>query len=223
MNRFAYEVRTSMKPLVTVLAVASVVIPIETRAAAQSRDAAPQAAAAAKPAANASTNTTAVAAPADYVIGPDDVLSVVFWREKDLTTDVVVRPDGRISIPLLNDVAVTGLTPEQVRDKLTIEAARFVQDPNVTIIVKQINSRHVFITGEVAKPGPYPLTGPTTVLQLISVAGGFLEYADSKNVLIMRNEAGRATSYRFNYKEVIERRNLAQNIELKPGDTVIVP
>jgi polysaccharide export outer membrane protein len=212
-----------MKPLVTVLAVASVVIPIETRAAAQSRDAAPQAAAAAKPAANASTNTTAVAAPADYVIGPDDVLSVVFWREKDLTTDVVVRPDGRISIPLLNDVAVTGLTPEQVRDKLTIEAARFVQDPNVTIIVKQINSRHVFITGEVAKPGPYPLTGPTTVLQLISVAGGFLEYADSKNVLIMRNEAGRATSYRFNYKEVIERRNLAQNIELKPGDTVIVP
>jgi polysaccharide export outer membrane protein len=223
MNRFADQVRTSMKPLMMVLALAPVVIHTGTSAAAQSRGAAPQAPVAANPPASASTNTASVAPPPDYVIGPDDVLSVVFWREKDLTTDVVVRPDGRISIPLLNDITVTGLTPEQVREKLTVEAARFVQDPNVTIIVKQINSRHVFITGEVAKPGPYPLNGPTTVLQLISIAGGFLEYADSKNVLIMRNEGGRPTSHRFNYKEVIERRNLTQNIELKPGDTVIVP
>jgi polysaccharide export outer membrane protein len=215
-----------MKPLAALLVLA--ILMGETNAAvAQSGTAAPESVApAASTTASAAANSktdAAVVPAADYVIGPDDVLSVVFWREKDLSADVVVRPDGRISIPLLNDVTVAGLTPEQVRVKLAAEAARFVQDPNVTVIVKQINSRRVFITGEVAKPGPYPLTGPTTVLQLISLAGGFLEYADSKNVLVMRNEEGRPSSYRFNYKEVVERKNLAQNIQLQPGDTVIVP
>jgi polysaccharide export outer membrane protein len=161
--------------------------------------------------------------PPDYVIGADDVLSIVFWREKDLSMDAVVRPDGRISLPLMNDIAAAGLTPDQLRAKLTEEAQRYVQDPNVTVIVKQINSRRVFITGQVAKAGTYPLSGPMTVLQLISLAGGLLEYADSKNVVVMRTENGRPMSYVFNYKEVVGRRNLKQNIELKPGDTIIVP
>ena len=165
----------------------------------------------------------AAAVPADYVIGPEDVLSVVYWRDKDMTTDVAVRPDGRISLPLLNDVQAAGLTPAQLRDRLMEVSKKYIEDPSITVVVKQINSRKVFITGEVNKPGPYPLVGPTTVLQLISIAGGLRDYADSKKILIVRNENGRPMSYLFNYKDVVSRKNLRQNIELKPGDTVIVP
>ena len=161
--------------------------------------------------------------PPDYVIGPEDVLTIVFWREKDLSSDVIVRPDGRISLPVLQDVTAAGLTPEQLRDSLTKTAERFVEDPNVTVVVKEINSRRVFITGQVAKPGPYNLTSPMTIVQLIALAGGLLEYADGKNIVIMRTENANPVSYRFNYKEVIERKNLKQNIQLKPGDTVLVP
>jgi polysaccharide export outer membrane protein len=164
-----------------------------------------------------------VATPADYVIGPDDVLTVVFWREKDMSTDVAVRPDGMISLPLLNDVKAAGLTPEQLRDELTKAAEKFVEAPSVTVVVKTINSRKVFITGQVAKPGPYPLTGPTTVLQLIATAGGVHEFADTKNIAILRTENGRQVALRFNYNDVSKRKNLKQNIELKPGDTIIVP
>ncbi|HKY21199.1 MAG TPA: polysaccharide biosynthesis/export family protein [Vicinamibacterales bacterium] len=166
---------------------------------------------------------TAEAPPPDYVIGAGDVLAIVFWREPDMSTEVVVRPDGRISIPLLNDVVVTDLTPEQLRKKLAADAQRYVQDPNVTVVVKQINSRRVFITGQVAKPGPYPLTASMNVLQLISSAGGLLEYADGGDIVVMRNENGKTATYSFNYKEVVRRKNLKQNLDLKPGDTVIVP
>ena len=161
--------------------------------------------------------------PDGYVIGPDDVLIVVFWREKDLSGEVTVRPDGRISIPLLQDLVAAGLTPEQLRDKLNVEALRFVEDPNATVVVKEINSRRVFITGQVTKPGPYRLTSPTTVVQLISMAGGLLEYADKENIAVMRTENGVPVSYRFNYKDITQRKNLKQNIALMPGDTVLVP
>jgi polysaccharide export outer membrane protein len=161
--------------------------------------------------------------PPGYVIGPDDVLTVVFWREKDLSTDVSVRPDGQITLPLLNDVQASGLTPEQLRDELTKSAAKFVTDPTVTVVVKAINSRKVYITGNISKPGPYPLTGPTTVMQLIAMAGGVQEFADSKNIAIIRVENGRQVAIRFNYRDVEKRKNLKQNIELKPGDTIIVP
>jgi len=164
----------------------------------------------------------AIAGP-DYVIGPDDVLSIVFWRDKDISAEVAVRPDGRISLPLLNDVQAGGLTPLQLRDRLTKAAEEFVEDPNVTVVVRQINSRRVFVTGEVAKPGPYPLTSPTSVLQMLAMAGGLREYADAKHIVIMRVENGRPMSYAFNYKDVAKRKNLRQNIELKPGDTIIVP
>jgi polysaccharide biosynthesis/export protein len=147
----------------------------------------------------------------------------VYWRDKDMSAEVTVRPDGKISLPLLNDLQAAGLTPDQLRDRLVAESKRFIEDPNVTVVVRQINSRKVFITGEVNKPGPYPLSGPTTVLQLIAVAGGLRDYADEKNIVIVRTENGRQASYRFNYKDVASRKNLGQNIALKPGDTVIVP
>jgi len=174
--------------------------------------------------ANASPVTPAgVAVPGDYVIGPDDVLTIVFWREKDLSGDVAVRPDGKISLPLLNDVEAAGLTPEELRLRVTAAAEKLIEEPTVTVVVKEINSRKVFITGQVAKPGPYPLNGPTTVVQLLAIAGGVLEYADEKNIAIMRTENGKSVSLRFNYDQVKKRRNLEQNIQLKPGDTIIVP
>lgn len=169
------------------------------------------------------TSVAGVTPAPDYVVGPGDVLAVVFWREQDMSAEVVVRPDGRISIPLLNDIEVTGLTPDQVREKLTTAAQRYVQEPNVTVVVKQINSRRVFVTGQVAKPGPFPLTASMNVLQLISSAGGLLEYADQEHILVMRTEKGQQTIFKFNYGDVVRGKNLKQNVELKPDDTVIVP
>jgi polysaccharide export outer membrane protein len=188
----------------------------------------------AKPAVTAQSVPTAAAAavaprptdpvvPPGYLIGTDDVLSIVFWKDKDMSADAQVRPDGRIALPLINEVQAAGLTPEQLREKITEESKKFMEDANVTVVVRQINSRKAFITGEVHKPGPYPLTSATTVLQLISLAGGLREYADSKKIVIMRTVNGKQTSLKFNYKDVVAGKNLTQNIELKPGDTVVVP
>jgi polysaccharide export outer membrane protein len=165
-----------------------------------------------------------VTPPSDYVIGPDDVLTVIFWREKDMSADnLVVRPDGKITLPILNDIQAAGLTPDQLRQKVSEAASRYVEDANATVIVKSINSRKVFVTGQVAKPGPYPLVAPTTVLQMLSIAGGLGDFAKSQRILVMRIEGGQTKSFKFNYKEVAEGRNLQQNIELRPGDTIVVP
>jgi len=178
---------------------------------------------AATPAPAAAVASAAVPLPDDYVIGPEDVLSVVFWRDKDMSADVTVRPDGKISLPLLNDVQAAGLTPIQLRDRLVEVSKQFFEDPSVSVVVKNMNSRKVFVTGQVTRPGPYALVAPTTVLQLISIAGGLGDYAKSEKISIVRNEGGKQTSFKFNYKEVINSRRLDQNIELKPGDTVVVP
>lgn len=164
-----------------------------------------------------------VVPPPDYVIGADDVLGILYWKDESMTSDVQVRPDGRIALPLVNEIVAAGLTPEQLRETLTEESRRFMEDPSITVVVRQINSRRVYITGEVGKPGPYALTGPMTVLQLIATAGGLREYANDKRIVIMRTVNGRATSLRFNYRDVVRGRNLRQNIDLRPGDTVVVP
>jgi polysaccharide export outer membrane protein len=178
----------------------------------------------AQPPADAPVNAPAsVPLPAGYLIGPEDVLSIVFWRDKDMSADVVVRPDGKISLPLLNEVQAAGLTPEQLRAHLTAAAAKFVTEPTASVVVKEIHSRKVFITGNVTKPGTYPLIGEMNVLQFIALAGGLQEYADSKNISIMRNENGQAQALKFNYKDVIKQKHVEQNVMLKPGDTVIVP
>lgn len=161
--------------------------------------------------------------PSGYVIGTDDVLSIVYWKDPDMSIVAQVRPDGRIALPLLNEVVAAGLTPQQLREQLTEASRKFMEDANITVVVQQINSRRVFITGEVNKPGPFPLTATTSVMQLIAMAGGLREYADSKNIVIMRTVNGRATSLRFNYRDVVSGKKLDQNVELKPGDTVVVP
>ena len=159
----------------------------------------------------------------DYLIGADDVLTISFWREKDLSADVTVRPDGKITLPLVNDIDAAGLSTDQLRARLAVEAKKYLDEPNPTVVVKQINSKKVFITGLIEKPGSYSLTSPMTVLQLIAMAGGLKEYANGKDIVIMRTIAGRPTGFSFNFKEVAARRNLKSNIELQPGDTVVVP
>jgi len=167
--------------------------------------------------------STGVTLPPGYVIGSDDVLTIVFWRDKDMSAEVVVRPDGHISLPLLNDVQAAGLTPDQLRTQLEQAASKFVAEPNATVVVKTINSRKVYITGNVIKGGEFPLNGQLTVLQLIALAGGLQEYADSKNIVVTRKENGKDQYFKFNYKDVMKQKHVEQNITLKPGDTVIVP
>jgi polysaccharide biosynthesis/export protein len=164
-----------------------------------------------------------VSLPAGYVIGPEDVLTIVFWRDKEMSADVVVRPDGKISLPLLNDVTAAGYTPDELRAQLVKGASKYLEDPNATVVVKEIHSRKVFVTGQVGKPGSYPLIGEMNVLQAIAHVGGLLEYADSKNIVIVRNEGGNERRFKFNYKDVVKGKNVGQNIGLKPGDTIIVP
>jgi len=199
---------------------------IAATVAVQGQTPAPAPSAAAPPALKGNAPVAAapgVSSPPGFLIGPEDVLSIVYWRDKEMTTDVIVRPDGKISLPLLNEIQAAGLTPAELHDRIVEQSTRFLEDPNLTVVIKQINSRKVFITGEVVKPGPYSLTAPTTVLQLIALAGGLKEYAKSHKIVIVRIENGRITAYPFNYKEVTSRKNLRQNIELKPGDTVVIP
>jgi len=171
----------------------------------------------------ASAITTGVTVPPDYVIGPDDVIGVVFWKDPDLSVDVTVRPDGKVALKLGNEIAAAGLSPDQFRTAVIDETRRYVDDPNVNIIVKQINSRKVYITGQVEKPAAYALTGPVTVMQLIALAGGLKEFAKAKEIVVMRADARGTVAYPFNYDEIIKGRRLEQNIILRPGDTVVVP
>ena len=161
--------------------------------------------------------------PPGYVIGAEDVLSIVFWRDKEMSADVVVRPDGKISLPLLNDVEAAGRTPDQLRAQLIKAASKYLEEPTAAVVVKEIHSRKVFVSGQVGKPGSYPLIGEMNVLQMIAHVGGLLEYADSKNIVIIRNEDGQERRFKFNYKDVVKGKNVLQNIMLKPGDTIIVP
>ena len=206
---------------------AALMLAVDASAAFGAQNAAPpqerKTAAPVSPAAAVPTRPSA-AGGSDYVIGTDDVLSILFWRDKDLSApEVTVRPDGKVTLPLLNDMQAAGLTPDQLRDAIVVAAQKYVEDPNPTVIVKEIKSRKVFITGQVEKAGPYPLNGPTTILQLIAMAGGLREFADGKEISLMRTENGKPGVYSFNYQDVLKRRNLRQNIELKPGDVVVVP
>ncbi len=208
------------RPVLSVVAIA--VLATATHALAQQPAHGATSAASSVPPANRTVPTGATL-PAGYVIGTSDVLSIVFWRDKDMSADVTVRPDGKISLPLLNEIPAAGYTPEELREKLIEAAGKLVQDPNATVVVKEVHSRNVFITGNVAKPASYPLPGEMTVLQLIAAAGGLLEYADGKNIVVIRNESGHPQYFKFNYKDVVNQRRTSQNIALKPGDTVVVP
>jgi polysaccharide export outer membrane protein len=172
----------------------------------------------------APVESAGVSTPPGYVIGAEDVLGIVFWREAEMNGDVAVRPDGRISVPLIGEVMAAGLTPEALRDQIQAAAAKYMTAANVAVVVRQINSKKVFITGRVTNPGTYTLAGPRTVMQVIALAGGLNEYADAKNITVLRtNQKGQARTFKFNYKDVARGKNLQQNIMLEPGDTIVVP
>jgi len=158
----------------------------------------------------------------DYLIGADDMLRISVWKEPDLSENLPVRPDGKISMPLLNDVQAAGLTPLQLKDSLTEKLKKFIADPRVTVVVTAMNSRRIFVSGEVVHSGPMPLLPHMTVLQALSQAG-FTQFANPKGIYLLRTENGRQQKIGFNYKEVIKGNHPEQNIVLKPGDTVVVP
>ncbi len=176
----------------------------------------------AAPAATASAASTATPPPADYVIGAEDVLRIVFWKDNDFTSDVTVRPDGKITLPLMNDLQAAGLTTEQLRDAVLKASAAYIKDPTVTIEVKAINSRKVYIVGAVMKPGTFTLSDHMTVLNLITMAGGLQEFAEKDDIGVLRTVNGKAVRFRVNYEDIAKGKSLAQNIELKPGDQVVV-
>jgi len=158
-----------------------------------------------------------------YTLGPGDVLDVRFWGYEDLSAQAVVRPDGFISLPLLNDVEALGSTPGELADRVTALASAYVEEPAVTVIVREIHSRQVYITGEVATPGRYGLGAATTVLQLIALAGGLTEFADTDSIVVIRQTANGPENFRFDYRKVARLEDLSANIVLLPGDTVVVP
>ncbi len=162
--------------------------------------------------------------PKGYVIGAEDILTVNVWKEQEMSRQVPVRPDGMISLPLLGDVKASGLTPLQLQDQLTTDLKKYMSDPEVTIIVNQVNSLTFNVVGEVLKPGYYPLTRRMTVLDAIALSGGFKDFAKVKKIYVLRTEAdGKQVRLPFNYKNVIKGQNSQQNIELQPRDTLVVP
>jgi len=158
-----------------------------------------------------------------YVIGPEDVLDINVWKEPDMTRSVPVRPDGKISLPLINDVQAAGSTPQQLAAAVTEKLRKYLTGPQVTVIVTAINSQRVFVVGEVLRAGAFPLIPGMTVLQALANAGGFTTFANVKKIHVMRVVNGKHTELPFNYREVLKGDNPDQNIKLEPGDTVVVP
>ncbi|MBN2034874.1 MAG: polysaccharide biosynthesis/export family protein [Deltaproteobacteria bacterium] len=163
------------------------------------------------------------AVPPSYQIGPNDLLSIYVWKEKDLTQDVTVLPDGRITFPLIGEVAAAGRTVTELKKGITEQLEKFVTAPEVTVIVRESRSRILYTIGKVARPGPLMLAPDMTVIQALSAAGGFTEWADTKNILIVRREDGKEARLKFNYKDFTSGENPGQNILLRPGDTIVVP
>lgn len=175
---------------------------------------------ASEPAAN---QPAAQSSESTYVIGAADVLDINVWKEPDVSRSIPVRPDGKISLPLINDVQAAGLTPQQLAASVAEKLRKYLNAPQVTVIVTQINSQKFYITGEVARAGAFQLTPGMTVLQAITSAGGFSAYANTKAIYVLRVRDGKQIQLPFNYREVIKGKSAAQNIALEPGDTIVVP
>ena len=170
----------------------------------------------------ATTQAPETTSDSDYVIGADDTLRISVWKEPDLSETLPVRPDGKISMPLLNDIPAAGLSPLQFKDSITEKLKKFIADPRVTVVVTAMNSRRIFVTGEVTHTGPMALLPHMTMLQALAQAG-FTQFANPKAIYLLRTENGKQVRLPFNYKEVVKGNRPEQNIELKPGDTVVVP
>jgi len=162
-------------------------------------------------------------APPLYVIQPNDLLKIFVWKQPDMTGQVLVRPDGRISLPLVQDIQASGKTPAELKEKIEESLKEYLEFPTVTVIVDAIQSYRVFVTGQVTKPGPIASEKPITVLQALALAGGFSPVAKLGEIVIVRGTTEGGTLFRFNYAEVIKGEHFNQNIMLKTGDVVVVP
>ena len=163
----------------------------------------------------------------DYIIGPEDVLEITVWRNVDLSRSVSVRPDGRISLPLVGDVVAVGRTPVQLAEAISTKLKEYKENPQVSIMVQQVNSYAIYILGEVKSPGKYPLKSKTTLLQAITVASGFSPVAARNKIVVFRfggnGEGEKDFKIRASYDDIVMRDDSQQNIVLKPGDTIVVP
>jgi polysaccharide export outer membrane protein len=160
---------------------------------------------------------------AEYKIGPQDILRIDVWKEAEVSRAVPVRPDGKISLPLLNDVQAAGLTPMQLSVVIADGLKKYMNDPQVTVSVSEINSRRIYVTGEVTRAGAFPLLPNMTVLQALSSSGGFTQFAKLKNIYVLRIEDGKQVKLPFNYKEAVNGKKPEQNVLLQPGDVIVVP
>ncbi|MBI5584201.1 MAG: polysaccharide biosynthesis/export family protein [Deltaproteobacteria bacterium] len=160
---------------------------------------------------------------ATYIIGPEDVLDIFVWKETELSRRVPVRLDGKISIPLLGEIHAAGLTPLMLKQLLIQKLQEYIDVPNVTVTVMEVNSFKVYVSGQVAKPGVYTLRSETTMLQIIPMAGGFTEWANQRKILLVRKEGGQEKRFTVNYKKIISGEEPGNNLTLKPGDTIVVP
>ena len=160
----------------------------------------------------------------DYRVGPGDVLDVLVWKEPEASSTVPIRPDGKISLPLINDLEVTDKTPLEIQAIVVEKLSPYINSPNVTVTVRAVNSKKVYLIGEVAGPGAYQIVRPTTVLQILTEAGGLRPFAKEKDIYVLRvSSDGQQQKFRFNYKDVIKGQKMEQNILLEPGDTIVVP
>jgi polysaccharide biosynthesis/export protein len=177
------------------------------------------------PSTGGSTQTSAVKAHDDhFVIGNDDLLAINVWKEPDISRSIPVRSDGRISLPLVGEVQAAGQTPAKLETEIASKLKNYIAEPEVTVIVQQINSQKFNILGQVAKPGSYVITNSPTVLDAIAMAGGFRDFAKQKSIYVLRqNPDGSQARLAFNYKEVIKGVDIAQNIKLQARDTIVVP
>jgi polysaccharide export outer membrane protein len=160
---------------------------------------------------------------AEYRIGPQDVLRIDVWKEPEVSRAVPVRPDGKISLPLLNDVQAAGLTPMQLSEVIGDGLKKYMNNPQVTVTVSEINSRRIYVTGEVTRAGVFPLLPKMTVLQALSSSGGFTQFAKVKSIYVLRTVDGQEAKLPFNYKDVVSGKKNEQNILLQPGDVIVVP
>jgi polysaccharide biosynthesis/export protein len=158
-----------------------------------------------------------------FVIGNDDVLAINVWKEPDISRSIPVRSDGKISLPLVGEVQAAGLTPLKLEKDIAEKLKNFISEPEVTVMVQQVNSQKFNILGQVTKPGSYVIANSPTVLDAIALAGGFRDFAKKKSIYVLRHSASGESRLTFNYKEVSEGKNMTQNVKLQPGDTIIVP
>src|ERR1700723_3149102 len=210
------QIRTSIWILISVLTLA-------ISASAQQNAGSKQPSQPGAPAVATEVSKPAATTDGNYIIGPQDVLDISVWKEPEVSRVVPVRPDGKISLPLLNDVQAAGLTPAALAAQITESLKKYLTNPQVTVIVTTINSQRVYISGEVVRPGAFPMLPGMTVMQALTSAGGFTPFAKMKSIYVLRDDNGKKVKFQFNYKAVVNGKNADQDIELKAGDTIVVP